>query len=415
MKPKKRKVLLVFHTAYTFQLIKDLGLEIFVTARNSAEVFDLVITVNPLADLQTHKSHEIPRHSPRRYILDDKNIIIEGYSGRFFALDKFPKINFIVAQLSLVFYLMRKGYLRDVKLARGEDPRFNGIYAFLFSRILHVPLIIGLWGNPGRLRKLNKSPVMPRMFKSMRQEENLEKFVLKHADLVLAQNKENISYAIEANIPLERTAITPLGIGIDKFHFVPPDLRPSFFMELMELGVTEKLVFVCISRLESIKMVDHAIKACALVAKSGLKFNLIVVGEGREKEKLQDLVVELGLNDKVIFAGNRSQSWIASLMPNVYLNIAPLCGRSLLEASLSGCPAVAYDVDWHSDIVINNETGFLVENLNYVELANSIEMFVNAGEARRSEMKRNMYSFAQEQASPERLVEAQRSIYGKFL
>ena len=27
--------------------IKDLGLEIFVTARNSAEVFDLTITVNP--------------------------------------------------------------------------------------------------------------------------------------------------------------------------------------------------------------------------------------------------------------------------------------------------------------------------------------------------------------------------------
>jgi glycosyltransferase involved in cell wall biosynthesis len=415
VKRQKRKVLLVFHTAYTFQLIKDLGLEIFVTSRNSAEVFDLVITVNPLADLQTYKSQEIPRHSPRKYLLDDKNIIIEGYSGRFLVLDKFPKINFLVAQLSLVSYLVRKGYLRDVKLARGEDPRFNGVYAFIFSRILHVPLIIGLWGNPGRLRKLNESPVMPRMFKSMRQEENLEKFVLKHADLVLAQNKENISYALETNVPLERTAITPLGIGIDKFHFVAPDLRPSFSKELKGLGVTEKLIFVCISRLESIKMVDHAIKACALVAKSGLKFNLIIVGEGREKDKLQDLAVELGLKDVVIFAGNKSQAWIASLMPNVYLNLAPLCGRSLLEASLSGCPAVAYDVDWHSDIVINNQTGFLVENLNYFELAKSIEQFVNAGEARRSEMKRNMYALALDQASPEKLVEAQRRIYGKFL
>lgn len=415
MKRKKRKVLLVFHTAYTFQLIKDLGLEIFVTSRNSAEVFDLVITVNPLADLQTYKSQEIPRHSPRRYILDDKNIIIEGYSGRFLVLDKFPKINFLVAQLSLVSYLVRKGYLKDVKLARGEDPRFNGIYAFVFSRILHVPLIIGLWGNPGRLRKLNESPVMPRMFKSMRQEENLEKFVLKRADLVLAQNKENISYALETNVPIERTAITPLGIGIDKFHFIPPDLRPIFSMELKELGVTEKLIFVCISRLESIKTVDHAIKACALVAKSGLKFNLVIVGEGREKDNLQDLAFELGLKDVVIFAGNKSQAWIASLMPNIYLNIAPLCGRSLLEASLSGCPAVAYDIDWHSEIVINNQTGFLVENLNFFELAKSIEKFVNAGEARRTEMKRNMYALALNQASPEILIDRQRKMYGKFL
>lgn len=415
MKRQKRRVLLVFHTAYTFQLIKDLGLEIFVTAKNSAEVFDQVITVNPLADLQTYKGLDVPRHSPKRYILDNKNIIIEGYSGRFIFLDKFPRINFLIAQLSLVSYLLRKGYLRDVKLARGEDPRFNGIYAFVFSRILHVPLIIGLWGNPGRLRKLNKNPVMPRLFRSMRQEENLEKFVLQRADLVLAQNKENISYALESNIPLERTEITPLGIGIDKFHFVPPNLRPSLLIELKELGVNEKIVFVCISRLELIKMVDHVIKACALVAKSGIKFNLIIVGEGREKENLQDLAFKLGLKDIAIFAGNRSQSWIASLMPSVYLNLAPLCGRSLLEASLSGCPAVAYDVDWHSDIVINNETGFLVENLNYVELAKSIETFVNLGEARRSEMKRNMYALAHEQASPERLIDHQRKMYEKFL
>jgi glycosyltransferase involved in cell wall biosynthesis len=407
--------MLVFHTAYTFQMIKDLGLEVFVKARNSAEVFDLVITVNPIADLQTYKGHKIPRQSPRKYVLDDKNIIIEGYSGRVLALDKFPKINFLVAQLSLVTYLVRKGYLRDIKLVRGEDPRFNGVYAFIFSRITQVPLIIGLWGNPGRLRKLNKSPVMPRMFKSTTREERLEKFVLRHADLVLAQNKENISYALEANIPLEKTAITPLGIGIDKSHFVRPDLRPNFLMELKNLGVNEKLVFVCISRLELIKMVDHAVKACALVAKSGLKFNLIIVGDGREKENLQDLAVDLGLGNVVFFAGNKSQAWIASLMPNVDLNIVPLCGRSLLEASLSGCPAVAYDVDWHADIVIDDKTGFLVENLNYVELAKCIEKYVHVGEARRSEMKKNMYTLAKEQASPEVLITRQREMYRNLL
>ena len=132
MKRPKRKILLVFHTAYTFQLIKDLGLEIFVTARNSAEVFDLTITVNPLADLQTYVGHKIPRQSPSRYLLDEKNIIIEGYSGRFSALNKMPRLNFMCAQLSLMAYLIRNGYLRDIKLVRGEDPRFNGIYAFAF-------------------------------------------------------------------------------------------------------------------------------------------------------------------------------------------------------------------------------------------------------------------------------------------
>ena len=414
MKRKKRKVLLVFHTAYTIQQIKDLGLEIFVTARNSAEVFDLTITVNPLADLQTYKGHKISRQSPTTYVLDNKNLIIEGYSGRFSALDRVPKLNFFLAQLSLFLFLARKGFLRDVKMVRGEDPRFNGLYALCFSRLLRVPVVIGLWGNPGRLRKLNNSPVMPRLFHSLSQEESFEKYLLGHANLVLAQNSENMSYALDTGVPTEKTAITPLGIGIDASHFVPPNERPDFSTELEKLGLNQERLFVCISRLESIKMVDHAIRASALVSKSGENFKLIVVGEGRDRELLQSLVVELGLEDKVIFVGNKSQDWISALMPHVYLNIAPLCGRSLLEASLSGCPAVAYDVDWHGDIVIDGLTGYLSPNLDYHILANNILRIIGDVDSRQL-FGENMRKLALSVSDPEILVKSQEKIYQSLL
>jgi glycosyltransferase involved in cell wall biosynthesis len=415
MMPRKPQVLLVFHTAYTFQIIRDLGLEIFVTARNSAGVFDQTVTINPLADLQTLEGSGNPRSKPRLYILDDKNIIIEGYSGRYSQLNNFPRINFVIAQSSLILYLLRNGFLNNVKLVRGEDPRFNGLFAFVVSNIIRVPLVIGVWGNPDRLRKLNNKPVMPRLFKSMRREASLEKFVLNHADLVLAQNNENLSYVLEANVPISKTAITPLGIGIDACHFIPPNHRPDFSKELEKLNLNGQLLFVCISRLESIKMVDHAIRACAIVAKSNIDFKLVIVGEGRDKLYLQNLAIELGLEENVIFAGNRSQNWISQLLPNVYLNIAPLCGRSLLEASLAGCPAVAYDVDWHADIVINEKTGFLVENLNFNELAKSIEKSLALTKESKSRMNSAMLQMALSQASPEILVQAQKTIYESLL
>ena len=414
MKRKKRKVLLVFHTAYTFRLIKDLGLEIFVTARNSAEVFDLTITVNPLADLQTYRGHKISRQSPSVYVLDNKNLIIEGYSGRFSALDRLPKLNFLLAQLSLFSFLARKGFLRDVRLVRGEDPRFNGLYAFFFSRFLRVPVIIGLWGNPGRLRKLNNSPVMPRLFHSLSQEESLEKYVLSRANLVLAQNLENMSYALETGVPIEKTAITPLGIGIDASHFVPPNARPDFSTELEKLGLNHEKLFICISRLESIKMVDHAIRASALVSKSGENFKLIIVGEGRDRKLLESLVVELGLENNVIFVGNKSQDWISAFMPHVYLNIAPLCGRSLLEASLSGCPTVAYDVDWHGEIVIDGFTGYLSPNLDYQMLANNILRMLRDVDSRNL-FGENMRKLALSVSEPEILVKSQEEIYNILL
>jgi glycosyltransferase involved in cell wall biosynthesis len=44
-------------------------------------------------------------------------------------------------------------------------------------------------------------------------------------------------------------------------------------------------------------MVDHAIRASALVSKSEANFKLIIVGEGRDRKLLENLVIELGLED----------------------------------------------------------------------------------------------------------------------
>ena len=97
------------------------------------------------------------------------------------------------------------------------------------------------------------------------------------------------------------------------------------------------------------------------------KIFYILVGDGRETSNLKSLAQKEGLIDQVVFAGNRSQAWIAGAFNLVDINVAPLCGRSLLEASLGGLPAVSYDVDWHSEIVVSGSTGFLVPNLDYSE------------------------------------------------
>ena len=120
------------------------------------------------------------------------------------------------------------------------------------------------------------------------------------------------------------------------------------------------------------------------------------------------------MKDVVIFAGNKSQAWISALMPHVYLNIAPLCGRSLLEASLSGCPAVAYDVDWHSDIVIDGLTGYLSPNLDYHILANNILRMIGDIDSRQL-FGENMLKLALSVSDPEILVKSQEKIYKSLL
>ncbi len=408
-----RNRMLVFHSAYTYEYLAKYGMEIFVQARDAGNYFDQILTVSPLATLQYETNNLNLFSKPSFHRLDDKNVILEGRIGRFEKLSRFPKINFLLAQFSLVFTILIHGKLSQVSIVRAEDPRINGIYGFLFSKLLRVPLIIGVWGNPGRLRKMNNQPLMPRLFPTAKREEQVENFILRRATMVLAQNAENMRYVLEAGVPLTKTMFTELGVGIDKNHFLPLEEREDVSFDATNWGLSEKFVLCCISRLEKSKMVDHAIKSLVLLKEHRVPFKMILIGDGRERVELEKLAEELGINENLIYAGNRSQSWIAGILKYVDVNVAPLCGRSLLEASLAGCPAVAYNLDWHSVIVHDGETGFLVPALNFTELGNKIlELYQNP--KLRYLMREKMKIEAVKFANPEMIAARQKSMYQKL-
>jgi len=410
----KAKKMLVFHSAYTYENLKQLGLEIFVQSRDAGNFFENILTVSPVASLQYPQEDSRKFSSPEYFQLDRRNLILEGRLARYYFLRRFKNLNFIFAQISLLVALISKGKLREVDLVRGEDPRFNGIYAYLASRILRKPLVIGLWGNPGRIRKLNGKPIAPRLFPSMRMEEKVETFILNRADIVLAQNAENMSYAIQLGVDTSRMRITPLGVGIDKAHFAQLRDRMDVSSDIQAWQIKNEFLLFCISRLESLKMVDHAIRACTVLKEAQISFKIVLIGEGRERKNLENLANQLDLNENVIFAGNRSQEWIAGLMSRADLNIAPLCGRALLEASLSGCPAVSYNVDWHSEIVKSGVTGELVDNLDFVALGEAAKKIL-LDENLRKDMREKMLKLANYLANPARITEEQVAIYSELV
>lgn len=405
-----KKKMLVFHSAYTFNDLKERGLEIFVTSRDAGQFFAEVLTVSPVASLQY--AHDDPRTlgQPEFMRLDDSNLILEGKIGRFNILRRLKFLNFAIAQFSLFYILIKKGRLRDVELVRAEDPRFNGMYGYIFSRLLRKPLVIGVWGNPAQIRKSTMTPLAPRLFPTVNMEERVERFILTRASMVLAQNSDNIGFAVDLGVKPERTRILSLGVGIDPAHFLAKDERMDISADFQELEISGEHVIVCISRLELHKVVDHAIQACKVLKESHLDFKLLLVGDGREKVNLKKLAKDLGIEKDVMFAGNRSQEWIAGALVHADLSIAPLTGRALLETALSGCPVVAYDVDWHGEIVKSGRTGELVENLNYQKLGEAALRLLQNNSVR-IEMGKNMRKLAMELADPEVIIKRQVDIY----
>ncbi|GAB6076444.1 glycosyltransferase [Desulfurobacterium crinifex] len=98
----------------------------------------------------------------------------------------------------------------------------------------------------------------------------------------------------------------------------------------------------CVGRLVKQKNFDVAIKAFSLIEKKHHDTRLLIVGEGKEREKLQDLAKILGLAKKIIFTGYRRD--VPAILKTSYILLMPSSYEGFpithLEAMYAGLPAI---------------------------------------------------------------------------
>lgn len=118
--------------------------------------------------------------------------------------------------------------------------------------------------------------------------------------------------------------------------------------------------------------------------KAGAK--LFILGDGPDKEKIQQLVDELGLQDSVFLLGSR-------LNPYPYIKYADVLvhssfveglGRVIVEAMALGCPVVATDCPiGPRELIGNNENGVLIVMRDPAEMAEGMRKVVEDEEFRK--------------------------------
>jgi len=122
----------------------------------------------------------------------------------------------------------------------------------------------------------------------------------------------------------------------------------------------------------------------------------------------------LGVGGAVIFAGNRTQEWLASVLPRAVAIISPQMGRALTEAALAGVPIVAYDFDWQREVVVDGQTGYLVSNKDWMGLSDKTEHILTHPVIGKK-MGENAREKVLEMMNPERLERHEQNEYTKTL
>ena len=158
---------------------------------------------------------------------------------------------------------------------------------------------------------------------------------------------------------------------------VPPDLHarmaePTRHPWLEDSGAP---VILAAGRLDGVKDYSTMIKAFALIARRR-PCRLLILGEGPMRERLENLVHELDLDDRVALPG-----WVAN--PYAFMSRASLFVLSsiheglsmvLVEAMACGCPCVSTDCPTGpGEILRDGETGALVPVGDEAALAEAME------------------------------------------
>jgi glycosyltransferase involved in cell wall biosynthesis len=119
--------------------------------------------------------------------------------------------------------------------------------------------------------------------------------------------------------------------------------------------------FLVVGRLESVKRVDLAIRAWAHVPPPA---RLILVGEGTQRDALEQLASELGLRDRIVFTGSAAGDDLVGLYAGargvIYAPYDEDSGYVTLEAFLSRKPVItAADSGGTLEFVADGENGFV--------------------------------------------------------
>lgn len=413
MTPPTRR-LLVLDTSYTLQAIRANKLEASVTCRDLGGFFDEVWTVHPFASLLTTPDWSPTSGPPVETRLAPRHLFVEGKVGRFKALSGMAPLNFFIAQAAMLGYLLSLVKRRQISVVRAGDPLLMGLYGWFVARAAGIPLLVRVNGNNERIRQQAGRPIYPRFFRSAAVERAIEQFVLSRSDLVAAVNEDNRQFAIRSGASPERCTIFPYGNLVAPVHFLEPASRPDGRPLLRELGLGERPFLLCVGRLESIKMPDHAVRALAEVRRAGMDADLLMVGGGSQREGLSLLAQELGIAAHVVFAGERDQEWLSRVIPLAGVVLSPLTGRALSEVALAGAPTVAYDLDWQRELVRDGETGRLTPARDVANFANAaLQLLRDRALARR--LGSALRTLALDRLDPQRLDVHERQQYSRLL
>ena len=260
--------------------------------------------------------------------------------------------------LSLLFLIIRKKIKFDI--IHAHFVYRPGYIAAVLGKILGKPVIITAHGSDIHLNLYRDDGLFrKRTINAMRWSSGI---------IAVSQSLKNM--------------IAEEGFG-DKTSVVPCGFSDSTFFPMDQKECRRKLslkseikVLLFIGNLRNVKGVDVLIEAFKQVRKTKSDVGLFIIGDGPEKNILEQKTIKYKIDKAIQFLGSREHEVIPLYINSADVIVQPSRdegrGVVIFEALACGIPVVASRVGGIPETIVNEKLGLLVERENFVALSEGI-------------------------------------------
>jgi len=246
-----------------------------------------------------------------------------------------------------------------------------------------IPLVCYLANpleQPSAILRLN--PKKPRLLFYIRAKlkECADAYLVSKSDLVLTVSNWLKDHLIEQGYPESRILPTPTGVDI------------NIYLHRDEKGIQERYdlhnskVLLYVGVLAKPRGLSLLIEVFSILRAQMANVKLLMVGDGDDRENLEELSKSLGIQEDIVFTGLVSKAEIPDFVATADIGVSPVPPTSfyrlsspikMLEYMAGGKPVVANEeILEHKEVLVQSGGGILVQ-FNAEAFANAIIKLLN--------------------------------------
>ncbi|MEW6007386.1 MAG: glycosyltransferase [bacterium] len=231
----------------------------------------------------------------------------------------------------------------------------------------------------------------------------LDKLTFPLVRLCISNSKTACDFLIKNGYPTHKFKVVYNGIDPNSLDFTPDTpLKENFKDETIIISVANFSIW------KNHKTLLNALK----IVRENFKFKCLLVGDGPLRDELIELTNRLGLSNDVIFLGRKESVGNLLSISSIFVlpSIVEGLPVSIMEAGLAHLPIISTNVGGIPELVVDGETGILLEPFDVNGLAKAIEeLLVN--KEKRKKMGEAGYNRIKNEFSLKKMVKGGENIY----